>query len=134
MTKIIFTENIRVKESVVHSIMGNIRRYELRRYWTRVSIHSTLVLGTGYSLFPATKLLVANLADSGFLSYFSLIFSDGQYVFGYMGDLMLSLANSLPIGTSIIVLGALTVFINSIKKIFEMSPNLSLYYHNHKIS
>ncbi len=134
MTKIILTENIRAKESVVNSIMGNIRRYELRRYWTRVSIHSTLVLGTGYSLFPATKLLVANLADSGFISYFSLIFSDGQYVFSYMGDLMLSLANSLPIGTSIIVLGALTVFINSIKKIFEMSPNLSLYYNNHKIS
>ncbi len=125
MKKIIFQNSEKSSGKTVDLIMSRIEHYESRRYWSRIFIHSTLVVGTGYSLFPATKLLVANLTDSGFFSYLSLIFSDGKYVTDYIGDLMLTLANSLPITASIIVLGALIIFINSFKKIVELSPDLS---------
>jgi hypothetical protein len=125
MKKIIFHPNEKVRDTAVDSVMLRINHYESRRYWSRIFIHSALVLVTGYSLFPATKLLISNLTDSGFFSYFSLIFSDGTYVTNYIGDLMLTLANSLPITASIIVLGALIIFINSFKKIVELSPDLS---------
>lgn len=134
MTKIILTESNKIGQNVIDAIMADISHYESRKYWIKVSLHVFLATGTGYALFPTTKLLITNLNDSGFVSYFSLIFSDGKYVLGYIGDLALTLANSLPINASIVVISILIIFLRSLKKIIELWPNLSLYYQNNKIS
>ena len=66
-------------------------------------------------LIPAWKLLSGDLVKSGLYEYFSLIFSNGGSIISYWKELMLSIAESLPIMSIVISLSLIFIFFLSIK-------------------
>lgn len=126
MSKIIFTDNQYSPKIQVETIMSKIAIYERRRIAFKFSIHSSILALAGTSLVYATNYLILNMKDSGFIDYISLIFTDSQIVFNYIGDFILSLASSWPIFATILVVGTLLIFINSIAKTFQYYSYLSI--------
>lgn len=131
MSKIIFTNNQYSPKIQVETIMSKIAIYERRRIITKFSIHSSILALAGIGLVYTTNYLILNISDSGFIDYMSLVFTDSQTVFSYIGDFILSLASSWPIFATILVTGTLLIFINSIVTTFKYYSYLSI---NHKQS
>ncbi len=126
MSKIIFTDNQYSPRTQIETVMSKIAIYERRRITFKFSIHSSIIALAGTSLVYATNYLILNMKDSGFIDYISLIFTDSQIVFNYIGDFILSLASSWPIFATILVVGTLLIFINSIAKTFQYYSYLSI--------
>lgn len=131
MNKIIFTNNQYSPKIQVETIMSKIAIYERRRIITKFSIHSSILALAGIGLVYTTNYLMLNINDSGFIDYMSLMFTDSKTMFSYIGDFILSLASSWPIFATILVVGTLLIFINSIAKTFQYYSYLSI---NHKQS
>jgi hypothetical protein len=131
MSKNIFTNNQYSSKIQVETIMSRIAIYERRRIITKFSIHSFILALAGTSLIYTTNYLILNMNDSGFMDYMSLIFTDSSTVLSYIGDFILSLASSWPIFATILVVGTLLIFINSIAKTLQYYSYLSI---NHKQS
>jgi hypothetical protein len=68
---------------------------------------------------PAIQYFVTEFAKSGFYQYISLIFSDGGSMFLYWKELLLSLAESIPVLSTIAVLAIILVLLESIKYIVK---------------
>ena len=66
-------------------------------------------------LVPVFKILLNDLAQSGFYEYFSLIFSDGGSMVTYWKELFFSLAESLPVFSIISTLSLFFIFFLSLK-------------------
>lgn len=95
-------ENIEIKQKVILS---------RRRFF----IFATLFLLSLISLIPAIKMLVNDFTNSGFIQFFSLIFSDSQIILNYWQSFVLTLLESLPIISTVIFLGILFVMLESIR-------------------
>jgi hypothetical protein len=81
---------------------------------------SSSIASFGLSLW-AVIYLVKNVNESGFWQYLSLAFSDGTAL-AYWHELSFSLAESLPITSSIVFLAAIGFFIWSFTKMLANIP------------
>jgi len=106
-------------------VMERIKRYDSRRFKIRVAMHSIITIGAGIAMIPTISYLLSSASDSGLMSYISLIWSDGQYLASNINDFAMSVASSWPIMASILVLGTVIVFLNSLQKIIRYSGALS---------
>lgn len=70
-------------------------------------------------LLPAFKILLNNLAQSGFYEYFSLIFTAGRSIFSYWQELAFSLAESLPVMSIVLTLSLAFTFFLSLKYVIK---------------
>jgi glucan phosphoethanolaminetransferase (alkaline phosphatase superfamily) len=70
-------------------------------------------------MIPTFQVLLNNMAHSGFYEYFSLIFSDGGSMFSYWKELILSLAESLPIMSIVFTLSLIFVFFLSLRYLMK---------------
>ena len=61
------------------------------------------------------RMLLNDLTQSGFSEYFSLIFSDSGLIISYWKELVFSLAESLPIMSTIFTLSLIFVFLLSLR-------------------
>ncbi|MFA5840968.1 MAG: hypothetical protein WC847_01690 [Candidatus Paceibacterota bacterium] len=66
-------------------------------------------------LIPAFKILLGDLAQSGFYEYFSLVFSDGTTVLSYWKEFIFSITESLPTMSIILSLSLIFTLFLSIK-------------------
>lgn len=74
----------------------------------------------------ATEYAIEEFYRSGAFSYLSIIFSDPSFVFSSGTELMLSIAESLPVLEMAILFFAIFAFLGSVKYIIEDISNLSL--------
>jgi hypothetical protein len=118
-------KQIEPSNKIANCVMEKIEKYEKRRCKTRMYLHSFIIVGSTISLVPTVTYLSQGLSQSGFSSYFSLILSDGKYVFSHLSDLALSIATAWPLPASILALGISIVFINSLRKVVKYSDSLS---------
>ena len=91
-------------------IMVRIERRKMIQSRVRFFVADALAGLSFLSLFPIAINTFKQLQTSGFLSYFSLLFTDGGTMLTYWREFLLSLAESLPllqltlIGLSLLVL------------------------------
>jgi hypothetical protein len=70
-------------------------------------------------LIPAFKMLLTDMAHSGFYEYFSLIFSDTGSIFSYWKELTLSITESLPVVSIIFTLSLLFICFLSLRYLMK---------------
>ncbi len=95
-------------------IIRNKRNIRIK-FWTFASMGLASFIG----LIPVVKILLTDLAQSGFYEYFSLIFSDSGTIFLYWKELILSLAESLPIMSVVYAFSLLFIVFLSLRYLMK---------------
>ena len=119
-------------EGLFRVVMARIADAEIRQARTRSLLFGVL---TVVSLAVAVVMFgyaVQEFAQSEFLQYFSLVFSDAGAVLASWKEFILLLAESVPLTGLILALVATFVSFSSIKAVIIPSPN-NLIPHNPKI-
>lgn len=81
----------------------------------RLALFGSFVLASLIALFPAIQYFIAEISQSGFYQYLSLLFSDWNLAIAYWNDLLMSLAEALPVLAIASVLSAIFVFLSSLR-------------------
>jgi hypothetical protein len=104
LTKIFQEAKYEPDSKLARAVWGAIVRRD--KLITRLKLWAFALLGlvSFGGLVPATQALFDDLTRSGFYEYFSLIFSDSRSVLYYWKELSFSLAESLPIVSTIFAL------------------------------
>ncbi len=100
---------------LLDSIILRINEESLRTARIRFVCFSILSLAALSALIPAWHELQLEVTQSGFLQFFSLLFSDAGIVATYWQDFTMTVAESLPIFGISAVLSALFAFLLSVK-------------------
>jgi ABC-type phosphate/phosphonate transport system permease subunit len=107
---------IELPEGIFERIMTRIRtERRILTFKRRLAILSVGFVGSSTAFIPAFKLLHSNLVESGFLQFFSLLFSDFGIITGYWKEFSMSLLETLPAASLAIFLAVVFVFLGSLK-------------------
>jgi len=98
-------------------ILKRIHREERLLVLRKVIIFSTTLIISVVGLFPAFNMLLADLSQSGFISFFSLIFSDFSVVRTYWQSFAIILLETLPALSIALFLAVLLILLQSIKSL-----------------
>ena len=98
-------------------IWRNILRQEKKILRLKIWTYSVISLGSLVALVPSIKILLADLAQSGFYDYISLIFSDSRSIVSYWKEFIFSLGESLPVISILISLSLLFIFLKTVQSI-----------------
>ena len=100
---------------LLNSILLKINGESLRMARIRFICFSFLSLAALAAFIPAWHELRSETAQSGFLQFFSLLFSDAGIIAAYWQDFTVTVAESLPVFGISAVLAAFFAFLLSIK-------------------
>jgi len=81
----------------------------------RLTIFSVGLIGSAVAFIPAFKMVQAGFIESGFMDFFSLLFSDTGIVMAYWQNFALSLLETLPVLSLMALLATVLVFLESLK-------------------
>ncbi len=96
--------------------MGRIHKEQrLLTIRRRVAFFSVGLIGSAAAIIPVSKILYAGLSESGFVEFFSLLFSDTGVVAAYWQSFAMSLLETIPVTGLIIFSITLLVFLESSK-------------------
>jgi len=97
------------------NILAAIEIKKRRAARLRLALFGSFALASLTALIPAVQYFIAEISQSGFYQYFSLLFSDWNLVITYWNDFVLSLAEALPVLAITSVLSAVFVFLGSLR-------------------
>ncbi|MDD4989276.1 MAG: hypothetical protein PHV42_02520 [Candidatus Pacebacteria bacterium] len=98
-------------ENLKLTIIKEVRHIENRKIKTRFIFSVTLLVASLGGIVEAFVQFVQHSNQSGFSQYASLLFSDNSVFFSYWKDLGLSLVESLPLVSTVLLLGVVLVFL-----------------------
>lgn len=102
------------------TVMKRIRKEErfllMRK---RLAAATVMMLGSGIMLFPLFGAVRTSLAESGFMEFLSLIFSDFKLVLSYWQSFSWALLESFPATSFAGFLAALLIFLGALKYIAQ---------------
>jgi hypothetical protein len=120
----------KLPESLRTRVLTSIRQEERHRARTYLFTSAAVMVGSSAGVFISVTYLAQTLAQSSFWSYLSLLFSDTDVALAYAEPFLFSLAEALPLlgvtavlATTLLLLGALRVFILNIRSGFISSFN-----------
>ncbi len=93
------------------SIMKQVKQEENRKIKNRFVFSVTLALASLGGIIESVLHLIQSSNQSGFFQYVSLIFSDSSVFFSYWKEFGLSLVESLPLVSTILLLAVVLVFL-----------------------
>jgi len=109
-------ESIEPKKDLLARIMGRIHSEKrLRSIKQRLVIFGFLLLGSIVALVPVFRQAQAEFAQSGFLEYLSLIFSDAGVIASNWQSYLFALLESLPIISLAWLLLVVIAFLESLR-------------------
>ncbi len=114
--RIIYMVKIELPEGILERIM--VRIHAEQRFLTfkrRLAIFSFGLIGSGIAFIPTFKMVQAGFAESGFLQFFSLFFSDFGIVAVYWQSFTMSLLETLPVMSLAIFLAVIFIFLESLR-------------------
>jgi hypothetical protein len=97
---------------VINRIQKERRLLILKR---RMFIFSLSAVCSAIALIPAFKMVKTGFTESGFMQFFSLLFSDFKIVVAYGQNFILSLLETLPVMSLVILLVVVLVFLESLR-------------------
>jgi hypothetical protein len=108
------------REGLLEQIMFRIRR-ERRSFIIkrRIVIFSLGLIGSIVAFVPVLHLVKTGLAESGFMQYFSLLFSDTGLVAAYWQSFAFALLESLPVLSLAVLLITIFTFLESLKLLVQ---------------
>ena len=107
---------IELPEGILERIMVRIKAEQ--RFLTfkrRLAIFSVGLVGSGIAFVPVFRMVRVSFAESGFLQFFSLLFSDFGIVAAYWQSFTMSLLESLPVMSLAIFLAVILIFLESLR-------------------
>lgn len=100
---------------LLEKILKRIHREERILVLRRVVLFSITLAGSILAFVPALKILLSDFSQSGFLNFFSLIFSDFPSVAAYWQSFAMILLETLPAVSLALFLAVLLTFLESVK-------------------
>ncbi len=129
-----FSENFNLVEppaGLFDKIMYRIEKEKkiltLRR---RIIIFSFGLIGSAVAFIPAFAHARSGFVESGFYSFFSLLFSDTEVVLTYWGNFLQSLLETLPVVGLAALLATVAVFLESLKMLIR---DLKIFYNSKQL-
>ncbi len=106
-------------KGLLEKILMRIRKEERVLVLRRTIIFSVTLMASIIEFMPAFNMLSADFSRSGFLSFFSLMFSDFSSVMPHWKNLAMILLESLPAVSLALFLAIVLVFLQSIKSLLK---------------
>jgi hypothetical protein len=103
-------------EQIMLRLRKERRSFIIRR---RIVIFSLGLIGSMAAFMPVWRLVQTELAASGFMRYFSLLFSDTSTVAAYWQSFVYALLESLPAFSLAVFLFVVFVFLESLKVLVQ---------------
>ena len=103
-----------ISENEIEEIWHTIVIHEKRVARAELAFFSVLGFISFAGLIPVFKILSINFTQSGFFTYFSLLFSDGGLMAAYWKDFAFLLAESFPVMSIVGLLALVFVFFLSL--------------------
>jgi len=101
-------------------VIGRLKREErLLHLKRRATILALGAIISALALIPAGQMVWAGFSESGFFQFFSLLFSDAGIVLTYWQSFGLSLLETLPAMSLIILLTVILAFVESLKSLIK---------------
>ena len=100
-------------------VVMRIERSRTKRNRWHAALHGALTVGAVAGIIPAVTYLIQEATQSGFVQYASLVGSDGSYAVANWKELLWSMAESMPILETALVLAILLVLINSVHYVLQ---------------
>ncbi|MDO8555206.1 MAG: hypothetical protein Q7R75_01420 [bacterium] len=102
-------------ENLYGNILAKIEFEKKRIARVKLAIFGITALVFVFALIPIYKYTAQEFYNSGFLEYLSVLFSDGNIAAAYWKEMLLSLAESLPLFSLTATLSVVFVITGSIK-------------------
>jgi len=109
------TLKIEPSKELLPRILKRIHKEERVLVLKKIIISSAVFLGSLAGLIPSVKILLSDFSRSGFLSFFSLMFSDFSTIAKYWQSFAMILLETLPVISLALFLAVLLTFLQSIK-------------------
>lgn len=90
----------------------------------RLAVFGSFLIGSIIAFVPIFNLTRFALIKSGFIQFFSLLFSDTKIVLTYWENFAMSLLETLPVMNLIILLAIILVFLESLKLLLKDLKNI----------
>jgi len=110
-------------EKIMKRINQEKRLLTLKR---RLFIFSTSLIGSIVLFIPALKGVISGFTQSGFVQYFSLLFSDAEIVLAYWQNYTFSLLETLPVVSLILLLATVIAILELLKLLAKDLKNIYL--------
>lgn len=122
-------------KSLFEKVMRRIREERKLLALKRKLIFLSIVfVGSIAALIPTFRMAQAEFAESGFATFFSLLFSDVGIIAAYWQNFALSLLETLPVTSLIIFLTVMLLFLESFKLLTNNVKNIVNATHLIKIN
>ena len=112
-------------------IIDRIRREERFLVFRKTVIFSVMVFASLAAFVPALSALLSDFYKSGFINFFSLIFSDFSSVSAYWQSFAMILLETLPAASIALFLAVLLVFLGSVR---SLTKNIRIIRGNNLIT
>jgi ABC-type phosphate/phosphonate transport system permease subunit len=103
-------------EKIVYCLREEQRFLNVKR---RLVIFSIGLIGSVAAFIPVFKMVRTEFVESGFIQFFSLLFSDFGIVISYWQNFAMTLLETLPITSLILLLAVVLVFLESLKSLVK---------------
>lgn len=108
---------VNLPKGLLEKILKRIHREERILFLKRTIFSSITLIGSAAAFLPTFKMLASGFEQSGFLHFFSLIFSDFSAVMSYWQSFALILLETLPFISLTLFLAVLLILLQSIKSL-----------------
>jgi ABC-type spermidine/putrescine transport system permease subunit I len=104
-------------QGLYEKIIMRIHHEERVLVFRRIMIFSTTLAISILAFIPSLKMLLSDFSHSGFLSFFSLAFSDSSAIMAYWQSFAMILLETLPALSLALVLAIILTFLQSAKSL-----------------
>jgi len=104
-------------KGLLEKILKRIHREERILVLRKIIIFSVLLFGSLAGFFPAVKLLLSDFSKSGFINFFSLLFSDFSAIAIYWKSFLMIILETLPAMSLALFLAVVVVLLQSVKSL-----------------
>jgi hypothetical protein len=122
------TFNVEPPKGLLGKILKRIRKEERLLVFRKVIIFSVTLIGSLIGLVPSFKILLSDFSRSGFLSFFSLMFSDFSTITKYWQSFLMILLETLPAASIALFLVVILILLQSAK---SLTTNIKIIKSHH---
>jgi len=104
-------------QELLEKILKRVHKEERILVLRNITIFSITLVGSLIGLIPSLKILLSDFGQSGFINFFSLMFSDFSTVTAYWQSFTMILLETLPVVSLALFLVVLLICLQSIKSL-----------------
>lgn len=120
----------RPSAQLLHTVLLRVEEERLRVAKVKLFFSGIFTIASLGAFVPVLRYAGAELASSGFLQYFSLLFSDSATIISFWKEISLSLAETLPVFGVALIFAVLLALLSSLKILAESFASLSARHNN----